>query len=239
MKISKETQLVLTCFEKIHQTLRIEEGNFIRTHSAARDIVCLAEVAETFPRECGIYDLREFLSCMDEKLIPHENLDVNFKDNFVAISDTERGSTFRLIYCDEASLHPKGGMENGQPTRQSNISSYAEFKMSKQDIKNIIQAAKVVKLPVIKFSVSPGSSDVTLTAMDNENLNDDSGSNFYSYTIPNAIVEVSEPVNQYLEISRLKIIPDDYNVKLCDTHIYLERIENSPKMYFWVAWAVD
>lgn len=69
MKLSKETLAILDNFSKINPSLFFREGSLVKTESTSRTCVAFASVAEPFPQEFGIFDLRKFLQTynfMDE-----------------------------------------------------------------------------------------------------------------------------------------------------------------------------
>ena len=49
-------------FSEINQNLLVKEGNTLSTISVMKNILADAEVSESFPKECGIYDLNDFLA---------------------------------------------------------------------------------------------------------------------------------------------------------------------------------
>ena len=64
MKLSNKTLEVLKNFSNNNQNILIEEGNVIRTISTMKNILGSATIAESFPKEFGIYDLNEFLGVL-------------------------------------------------------------------------------------------------------------------------------------------------------------------------------
>ena len=70
MKISNEIKDVLNNFQSINSNIAIgEEGDFIRTMSVSKTLMAKANVnpgpAYQWPYTFGIYDLGEFLACLN------------------------------------------------------------------------------------------------------------------------------------------------------------------------------
>ena len=98
MKISKETLDVLKNFSAINPNLVIEQGNKLSTIAEAKNIMASCEVAETFDKDIGIYDLNEFLSALS--LI--EDPEFVFGDTSVSIKSALTSLTYR--YADKSIL---------------------------------------------------------------------------------------------------------------------------------------
>ena len=64
MKLSENTLNLLKNFSEINSNIVFNPGKTITTIAEAKNIVASATVAEEFPQQFGIYDLREFLSTL-------------------------------------------------------------------------------------------------------------------------------------------------------------------------------
>ena len=64
MQLSETTLDILRNFSAINQNMLIKQGNTLKTISEARAVVATANIAESFPRDNGIYDLNEFIGVM-------------------------------------------------------------------------------------------------------------------------------------------------------------------------------
>ena len=66
MKLSNEIKDVLNNFQSINSNIAIgEEGGMIRTMSTSKTLMAKAHVAFDSPYPFGIYDLGEFLACLN------------------------------------------------------------------------------------------------------------------------------------------------------------------------------
>ena len=81
MQLSDTTLDILRNYSAINQNLLIEPGNVIKTVNESRTILSTATIAESFPKEIGIYDLNEFIGAMS--LVQKPTLD--FKDEPLAV----------------------------------------------------------------------------------------------------------------------------------------------------------
>ena len=61
MKISEQTIEILKNFATVNPSIAFKAGNKIRTVSEQKNILAVATVAETFPKDFAIYELNQFL----------------------------------------------------------------------------------------------------------------------------------------------------------------------------------
>ena len=62
MKISNETLAILKNFASINTNIVVREGSVLATVSEGKNILTLATVSESFPREFAVYDLPNLLA---------------------------------------------------------------------------------------------------------------------------------------------------------------------------------
>ena len=86
MQLSDTTLDILRNYSAINQNLLIEPGNVIKTVNESRTILSTATIAESFPKEIGIYDLNEFIGAMS--LVQKPTLD--FKDEYIGYVNSLR-----------------------------------------------------------------------------------------------------------------------------------------------------
>ena len=104
MKLSNEIKDVLNNFQSINSNIAIgEAGGMIRTMSVSKTLMAKAniepEAPNAWPYEFGIYDLGEFLACLNMFTDPNLQFDVDKK--FVNISD---GVTSFKYYFSEIDI---------------------------------------------------------------------------------------------------------------------------------------
>ena len=216
MKISKETLEVLKNFSAINPNLVINEGNKLSTIAEAKNIMATTTVAETFPKEVGIYDLNEFLSA--QSLI--EDADLEFGDDSLTMKSATSSITYR--YADKSILtSPEKGVN--MPDAEVNISITEDL------ISQIRKAGGALSHPVVSITSFDGDDNIYLQVKDPEN----SSSNTFQIETggysSNAVFDF-----QFL-IANLKLIPGDYKVSVSSKLIsHWERINNNPVEY-WIA----
>ena len=62
MKLSDKTLSLLKNFSNINQSILFKKGSSLRTISVMKNILAEATITEEIPKDCGIYDLRQFLN---------------------------------------------------------------------------------------------------------------------------------------------------------------------------------
>ena len=156
MKISKETLEVLKNFSAINPNLVIKPGNKLSSIAEAKNIMSAVEVAETFPKEVGIYDLNEFLSALS--LI--DNPDLEFGDDSVVIKSDIASLTYR--YADVNILTA--------PVKEVTMpESEITINLSADDISQIRKAGSALGHPVCSITTYDGSDTTYLEVKDPEN----------------------------------------------------------------------
>lgn len=87
MKVSGETLQTLAAFSQINQNLLIREGNIQGSLSNGKNIFCRARLEDSFPKEFGIYDMKNFLDILTFDTNP----ELEFQEDCVTVrySDLE------------------------------------------------------------------------------------------------------------------------------------------------------
>jgi len=99
MRLSPETIELLKNFAAINNSIVIPPGNVIRTINSERNVFATAIVAETFPRDIPIYELRQFLNIFTL----HKDADVDFSDeHYILVSQGQ--TKMKFYYADLFSL---------------------------------------------------------------------------------------------------------------------------------------
>lgn len=99
MKLSPETIDILKNFSTINNSIVISPGNVLKTINPERNVYARSTVAETFPRDIPIYELRQFLNIFTL----HKDADVDFSnEQYILVS---QGTTkMKFYYADLFSL---------------------------------------------------------------------------------------------------------------------------------------
>lgn len=216
MKISKETLEVLKNFSAINPNLVINEGNKLSTIAEAKNIMASTTVAETFPKEVGIYDLNEFLSALS--LI--ENADLEFGNDSVVMKSPTSSITYR--YADKSILtSPEKGVN--MPESEVCVTLTADL------ISQIRKAGGALGHPVVSLTKVDGSDKIVLQVKDPNN----SSANVFE--LDTGTVSNNSSFDLQFLIANLKLIPGDYQVSVSSKLIsHWECINNNPVEY-WIA----
>lgn len=82
MKVSGETLQTLAAFTQINGNLLIREGNIQGSVSNGKNIFCRARLEDSFPKEFGIYNVKEFLDTLTFDINP----ELEFQEECVKVS---------------------------------------------------------------------------------------------------------------------------------------------------------
>jgi hypothetical protein len=215
MKISKETLEVLKNFSAINPNLVIKPGNKLSSIAEAKNIMSAVEVAETFPKEVGIYDLNEFLSALS--LI--DNPDLEFGDDSVIIKSDLASLTYR--YADVSILTA--------PVKEVTMPEVdVSIKLTVDDISAIRKAGSALGHPVCSITTYDGSDTIYLEVKDPENAT----ANVFQLAV--GTTDVSNYDFQFL-ISNLKLVPGDYEVSISSKLISHWKCINNKLVEYWIA----
>tara|TARA_B110000483_G_scaffold105682_1_gene128987 strand:+ start:7828 stop:8502 length:675 start_codon:yes stop_codon:yes gene_type:complete len=217
MKISKETLDVLKNFSAINPNLVIEQGNKLSTIAEAKNIMASCEVAETFDKDIGIYDLNEFLSALS--LI--EDPEFVFGDQSVSIKSDLTSLTYR--YADKSILtSPEKGVN--MPEADVNVQLSAEV------INHIRRAGAALNHPIVSITTNANETKLYLQVKDPSN----SSSNIFQHEIDSDYDANAAFDFQFL-ISNLKLIGGDYEVSVSSKLISHWKCINNSSVEYWIA----
>ena len=99
MKISNETRDILKNFATINSGIKVGTGQELKTISNMKNILAVATVNESFPKDFSIYNLPEFLGATS--LL--EDPDFQFGDASLTVSDNS--STMSYFYASEGMVN--------------------------------------------------------------------------------------------------------------------------------------
>lgn len=217
MKISKETLDVLKNFSAINPNLVIEQGNKLSTIAEAKNIMASCEVAETFDKDIGIYDLNEFLSALS--LI--EDPEFVFGDQSVSIKSDLTSLTYR--YADRSILtSPEKGVN--MPEADVNVQLSAEV------INHIRRAGAALNHPIVSITTNANDTKLYLQVKDPSS----SSSNIFQHEIGSDYDADAAFDFQFL-ISNLKLISGDYEVSVSSKLISHWKCINNSSVEYWIA----
>jgi hypothetical protein len=196
MELNDTVIQLLKNFAGINSSIVIDQGNELKTISEARNVLGLATIDQPFPKNFGIYDLNELLNVMSLVDSPR----VRFDDNYMLIGDASGRSTIKYFYtdCDMLTKAPdKFNMPEPDVT----------FDLSNEVLSKIKRAASA--LGHSELAIQSADGCITLSVQDSDN----NTSNSFSIDIP-AEFDPSVEFTFICNISNLKLIPGDYEVKI-------------------------
>ncbi len=205
MKLSNETVTVLKNFSTINQNLVINPGNKISTMSAMKNIVAKATVTEDFPQAIAIYDLNEFLSALSL----FKNPDLNFRDDFVVMTETGvKGKSLKYWYSDP-SVVTTVIKEITMP------SSEVTFSFSSHLLSDVTKAAAVIGAPDMCLeAISIGKAILKVTDKKNATAND------YAVGLDVTNSDGKDvPYKFWFKVENLKLLPGSYDVNTSSARI--------------------
>lgn len=200
MKLDQHTIKVLSNFSNINNSIVVKEGNELRTMPDSKTILAEANVADSFPVDFAIADLRKFLGCMSIYQTP----EIEFNDDNLVIHSGS--NSIRMYYCNPDLIT--------YPTKRLNLpSADINFKLSEENLAHLIKTSNILSCDDILITGQGGT--VIVSALDSANPTTDSS----SMTIPGDYSK--EDFKVYLKISNLKVIAGEYNVAISEKGISL------------------
>ena len=194
MNLSENTVSVLKNYSTINQNLLIKQGKILNTMSAMKNIVAKSTVGEEFPQEVAIYDLNEFLASMSL----FENPDLQFKDDFVTMSEEGKKSSLKYWYSD-----PSVVMTVSKDINMPECE--VKFTLSSDILSNVQKAAAVIGAP--DMVLENGSLRVTDKKNDTAN----------AYSID--VVDTDDDYKFWFKVENLKLLSGDYDVSISSKRI--------------------
>lgn len=152
MKLSPETIELLKNFAGINNSIVISPGNVLRTINAERNVYARATVAETFPRDIPIYELRQFLNIFSL----HKDADVDFSDEHYILVSQGR-TKMRFYYADLFSLEKNLNIPK-EDIKFNNV--VLTVKLESEMLERVRKAASMYMLT--DLSLVGGNGDVEL-----------------------------------------------------------------------------
>ena len=220
MKLSNETVSVLKNFSVINQNLVIKSGNSISTISAQKNIVAKATVQESFPKDFAIYDLNEFLAALSL----FENPSLEFKDDFVVITESGSSSKFLKYWYSDPSVVTTTTKEITMPECE------VSFSLDSNMLSNVQKAASVIGAPDMSLeAMSVGKAILKVTDKKNSTAND------YGIGIDVNNEDGKDlPYKFWFKVENLKLLSGSYNVDVSSKNI--SHFKNSKvDIHYWIA----
>lgn len=217
MVLTEKTLQVLKNYSNINRNILIKEGNVLKTISEALNVFASAEVDMTFPTTFGIYDLNEFLNVISLADSPR----LTFENEHVLITDGTGRSKIKYFYAAQDTITcPKK-----DPTMPSDAN--ISFVLDSETLSRIKRAASV--LGHTELSVSVDNGLLNLSVIDSS----DKTSNVFSIYVDGTFTD--SDFELVFNISNLKMIDGDYDVKISDQRFISHFVNRDNGVQYWVA----
>jgi len=150
MKISKQTIEILKNFSQINSNILIREGNVLSTISIGKNIFARATVAETFPKEIGVYDLNSLINLLSFSSDVNE---IEFGDKSLSVSSN--GGTFEYYYADSSILCVA-------PDKTISLQPHFSFNLTAADIQLVSKAASITGATTLSIVGNDGKATLVI-----------------------------------------------------------------------------
>ncbi len=213
VSISNDTLSVLRNFSSINPNVVLKPGQEVKTISEAKNILAVADIGEDFPTEMGIYDLNEFLSVVNLVNKPQ----LNFGDNHVDI--VGGNSKVKYFFSDSSIL----------TTPQKDITMpdcEVEVSFTDDTLSQIRKAASA--LGHSEMSITATDDGVNIKVFDSK----DSSANIYNIQLANDAGYKEGQFEFVINISNLKLLDGDYEVKISSKLISEWKNTTKPVRYY-------
>ena len=216
MELSEGTLQVLKNFASINSNIVIKQGNTLKTISEAKIVLASASILEDLPKDFGIYDLNQFLSVLSLVDTPR----VSFEESYVTIGDSTGRTSIKYFYSDTDML-------TGPPSKDIKLNNECvSFTLDNDVLNRIKRAASALEHTAL--AISSNSGVVRLSVVDPENTT----SNTFSIDVDGEFED--DNFNMIINISNLKMLPGNYDVRLSSDFIsQFTNTEN--KIQYWIA----
>jgi hypothetical protein len=194
MKLSNEIKDVLNNFQAINSNIAIgEEGGIIRSMSTSKTLMAKANVAFDSPYPFGIYDLGEFLACLNMFDDPTLSFDEDKK--FVNITDGI--TTFKYYFSDINVLTVA--------TKDINLDcGDLTFTLTHEELTQLRKASATLKTSNLSVRMSAtGSHFIECVILDKQNPT----SNQFTMNINNCDINTSAEFDFVFDINNFKFKP--------------------------------
>ena len=218
MKLSDSTINILKNFAEINQSLLFKEGKKIRTISVMKNILAEVEVKEEFPKDFGIYDLRQFLNGLD---LHRDSPTLDFaNDSHVIIREGKMRSKF--FFADPNVIV-------SPPDKDINLQTEEiSFSIDTQQLGKLTKAAQVYQLPDLSVVGEAGVVKIVVSDRKNDTSND--------FSIVVGETEASFSFN--FKVENIKILPGSYDVSI-SKNLLSKFVSTDKSLTYWIALEPD
>ena len=190
MKLCNETKDVLKTFANINSNIALDATGVLRTVAISKNLMGKALIPEKFPTKVGIYDLNEFLSCVN--MFDDPTLAFDASGKFTTITDGV--SSIKYFFSD---------VENLTLTERDidMATDDVTFTVTADQMASIRKASAVLKATdLVATKNTDGGVWIKLTVTDKENPT----SNEFDINIANCSINIDSDFEFVFNINNFK-----------------------------------
>ncbi len=199
MKLSNEIKEVLSNFQTINSNIALGEDGMIRSMSTSKTLMAksnvMPEAPYEWPYQFGIYDLGEFLSCLNM----FDDPTLSFDDDKKFVKITDGVTTFKYHFSDISSLTV--------PT--NDITLLCEdliFTLSHDELSQLRKASATLKANQLCVRMSStGNKFIECVVLDKQNPT----SNEFTLNVANCNINTIAEFNFVFDINNFKFKSSD------------------------------
>jgi hypothetical protein len=190
MKLSNETKDVLKTFANINSNIAIGDPGILRTVAISKNLMAKATITDVFPYKFGVYDLNEFLSCVNM----FEDPVLAFDDSRKFVKITDGISSIKYFFSDLENL-TVSDRDIDIPT--DNV----EFTITADQLASIRKASAALKAnDLVVTKNTDGGTFIKLTVTDKDNPT----SNEFDINIANCKINIEEQFEFVYNVNNFK-----------------------------------
>ena len=195
MKLSNEIKDVLSNFQGINSNVALgEEGGMIRSMSTSKTLMAKANVAFESPYPFGIYDLGEFLACLNM----FDDPTLSFDDDKKYVTITDGVTQFKYYFSDIDILTV--------PTKDIALPcSDITFTLTLDQLNQLRKASATLKTNQLSIRKNDSASFIECVVVDKQNPT----SNQFSMNISNCSINTSADFDLVIDMNNFKFINAD------------------------------
>jgi len=219
MKLSNEIKDVLSNFQGINSNIALGEDNgVIRTMSTSKTLMAKANIPFESPYPFGIYDLGEFLACLNM----FDDPTLSFDDDKKFVNITDGVTAFKYYFSDIDILTV--------PTNDINLPCEdLKFTLTHDELNQLRKASSTLKTSNLSIRKNDSALFIECVIVDKQNPT----SNQFTMNVANCSINTDAEFDFVFDINNFKFKPaDSYEFGIDKKQVALIKAGNTD---YWVA----
>jgi len=197
MKLSPDLLEILNNFQSINSNIALgEEGGMIRTMSVSKTLMAKSnyQLSETLPYTFGIYDLGEFLACLNM----FDDPTLTFDDDKKFVTITDGITKFKYYFSDIDILTV--------PTKDIELEcNDIEFTLTHEQLSQLRKASATLKTTQLSIRKNYSKAFIECVIVDKSNPT----SNQFTMNIANCSINTNADFDLVLDMNNFKFVNSD------------------------------